>query len=98
MVSLVVLAHVAVRRVRLWQRLVVLVAESTLGLPVLVLESLAHGWEAVRRRALHRDADGGVQMLDPSGGVAAGGSGTPPSLGVVGHAEPSTYAVIDNDP
>ncbi len=98
MASLVVLAHVAVRRVRLWQRLVVLVAESTLGLLVLVLELLAHGWRPFGGGPGHRDADGGVQMLDPSGGVAAGGSGTPPSLGVVGHAEPSTYAVIDNDP
>ncbi len=42
-VSLVVIAHVAVRRVRLWQRLVVLVAESTWGLLVLVLELLSHG-------------------------------------------------------
>jgi hypothetical protein len=41
--SLVVIAHVAVRRVRLWQRLVVLVAESTPGLLVLVLELLAQG-------------------------------------------------------
>ena len=98
MASLVVLAHVAVRRVRLWQRLVVLVAESPWG----CLSSSSSCWHTAGRPfgggPGHRDADGGVQMLDPSGGVAAGGSGTPPSLGVVGHAEPSTYAVIDNDP
>ena len=40
--ALVVIVHVAIGRVRLWQRLVVLVAESALGLLVLVLESLAH--------------------------------------------------------
>jgi hypothetical protein len=43
--SLIVIAYVAVRRVRLplWQRLLVLVAEFALGLLVLALELLAHG-------------------------------------------------------
>jgi len=42
--ALVVIGYAAVRRVRLplWQRLVVLVAESVLGVLVLVLELLAH--------------------------------------------------------
>jgi hypothetical protein len=43
--SLVVIAYVAVRRVRLplWQRLAVLVVEFALGLVVLFLELLVHG-------------------------------------------------------
>ena len=38
------------------------------------------------------------QMLDPSGGVPAGGSGAPPPLVVAAQARPRVYAVIDNDP
>ncbi len=43
--SLIVIAYVAVRRVRLplWQRLLVLVVEFALGLLVLTLELLVHG-------------------------------------------------------
>jgi hypothetical protein len=38
------------------------------------------------------------QMLDPSGGRSAGGSGDPPSPAELGHDTPIVYAVIDSEP